>query len=118
MSKLETIKTKKPAQAEYDYFKKAKFPSVDNARQVIIKPIEADNKTESGIYKPVQKEGEYLPCGYVLASNDSEIAPGDLVFWSTMAVDQRFEVSDLKEFGGKYAMMITHNLVYYFKGDE
>ncbi|MCS7317128.1 MAG: hypothetical protein NZZ41_02245 [Candidatus Dojkabacteria bacterium] len=116
--RLEVIKTRKPSQAEYDYFKKARFASLDNAKQIIVKPIEADLKTESGIYKPVQKEGEFLPCGYVLATNDNEISVGDLVFWSTVSVHQKFEVTDLKDFGGKYIMLTTHNLIYYFKGDD
>jgi hypothetical protein len=114
--KLETIKTKKPAQAEYDYFALAKFPNITDTRQVIVKPIDINEKNEKGIYVAPSMVGDKLPCGYVLASNDKDILPGMLVFWSTMSTFQKFEVADLKEYRGEYIMMITHNIIYYFDG--
>lgn len=115
--KLETIKSKKPAQAEYDYFKNAKFPKISDTKQLIIKPIDIGEKNEKGIYVAPSVVGDKLPCGYVLASNDPDIKPGTLVFWSTTSVFQKFEVSDLKEYKGEYVMMITHNIIYYFDGE-
>lgn len=116
--KLEKIKTKKPVQAEYDYFANACLPKLNDTKQLIVKPVEVDQKTEGGIYKPVVKEGEFLPCGYVLASGDEEISPGDLVFWATASFFERFEVNDLKEHGGKYVLIITRNIAYYFKKES
>ena len=115
--KLESIKAKKPAQVEYDYFKPAKFPVISDTRQVIVKPIDINEKNEKGIYVAPSMAGDKLPCGYVLASNDDSIKPGMLVFWSTMSTFQKFEVADLKEHRGEYIMMITHNIIYYFDGE-
>lgn len=112
--KLAALKKKKPSQAEYDYFKFAKFPKFADTHQLLVKPVKVDDVTESGIITNAGSKGEYLPCGYVLVSNCSDIEVGDLIFWSSASVFNKFEVTDLKAEGGQYIQIFTNYTIYAF----